>query len=169
MTSDQNPPRNVVLSIAPATINLSCYGFLRVGRDFRSAALSFDNGGEFSIVPYFLHSQAIELGLKAFLLLKGATRRELKQRPYGHNLINLLEGCRQRGLEEFLVLDGLDIEVIRVANSFYDGGEAGKRFQYFDVYTAVTGFKGLPELSSLASTSTRLLTNESLYDACRRA
>jgi hypothetical protein len=168
MTADSGA-REVVLSVGNITVNLSCYGFLRYGRDFHAAAESFNNGGTFSIVPYFLRSQAIELGLKAFLLLSGATKAKLRAKPFGHNLNSLLDAATRSGLEKFVTFTPEEAAAIRTANQFYDSGPAGKRLQYFDVVMAMRAYKELPDLAALSGASRRLLTDSKLYDACLNA
>src|SRR6266702_1803965 len=39
---------------------------------------------------YIITLQAIELGLKAYLITKGLTETTLRTKPYGHDLVNLL-------------------------------------------------------------------------------
>jgi hypothetical protein len=93
-------PKGQTIELPTIVSNFSCYGFFRVGRDFETAAVAAESAiSEFSLVPYFLHCQAIELGLKAFLSLKGAKRAELKgNATAGHNLVALLESAERAGL-----------------------------------------------------------------------
>ena len=52
-----------------------------------------DNSGQ-----YILTFQAIELGLKAFLMKRGMKEKVLRSRPYGHDLLKLYDAAVQRGL-----------------------------------------------------------------------
>src|SRR4051794_18481307 len=52
----------------------------------------------FDMPVYYLYSHAIELTLKAFLRAKGLTARELSFKPWGHDLLELWNGCCARGL-----------------------------------------------------------------------
>lgn len=155
---------NIVLSVGPAHMNVSPFGFYLFGRDFFEAGQSFA-GREKALVPYFLYSQAIELGLKAFLLLKGMTKNELKNARYGHNLSKLLKVARARGLDAHVSLSPKEIEAIGIATDFYDSGASGRRFQYFDVFLAFRGFKGLPNRAELQSAVAKLTDKsvEGLY------
>jgi hypothetical protein len=47
---------------------------------------------------YILTFHAIELGLKAFLTRSGVIERDLAKKPYGHNLTNLYDECKRRGM-----------------------------------------------------------------------
>ena len=47
---------------------------------------------------YIVTFHAIELGLKAFLVSKGITEKELRKRPFGHNLVRLFAEAKSRGM-----------------------------------------------------------------------
>jgi hypothetical protein len=64
----------------------NCLADARALQDARFA----DRTGRYMII---LH--AIELGLKAFLIGKNVTDGELRIKPFGHNLVELLNAARQ--------------------------------------------------------------------------
>jgi hypothetical protein len=148
----------------PIRVDLKSFGFLLYGRDFFEAA-GF-RGRERSVVPYFLYCQAIELGLKAFLLWKGMTVDELSHRPYGHNLAALLaEACR-RDLDVHVSFSIGERQAIETGTSFYDSGPSSRRrFQYFDVMLVLKDFKSLPDLQALATAAAKLVADKALEDA----
>jgi hypothetical protein len=156
--------RNVRIGMPPPiVVNLSCYGFFRFGQDFARAAAAVPEAQDRrSVVPYFLYCQAIELGLKAFLLLRGLSKRELAKRPFGHDLIRLLERARSEGIDRFVSISAAEEAAIQSATGFYDSGGAGKRLQYFDVGLALPAYRGLPDLAALASIARQLTENEKL-------
>jgi hypothetical protein len=47
---------------------------------------------------YIITLHAIELGLKAYLAKTGLTERELRTKPYGHDLVYLYDEAVRRGL-----------------------------------------------------------------------
>jgi hypothetical protein len=150
----------------PISVALGPPGTLLYGRDFFEAAESF-RGRERAVVPYFLYSQAIELGLKAFLLWKGMSVVELRQRPYGHDLAALLTEANRRGLEQHVPLSADERQTIEIASRFYDSGPARRRFQYFDVMLVLKDFKSLPDRQALAMAAAKLVdqTLENKYVA----
>jgi hypothetical protein len=51
-----------------------------------------------SIGQYILTAHALELALKSFLAKRGLSDKKLQKKPFGHNLVNLYEEARKRGL-----------------------------------------------------------------------
>jgi hypothetical protein len=64
----------------------------RFGKEFHKTALKAGS----PIVRAYLLGHALELYLKTYLLLSGASTTELKKR-YGHNLVSLLNAARKVG------------------------------------------------------------------------
>jgi hypothetical protein len=156
-------PRSVVIEIAPAMFNLTCYGFHVWAEDFLAAEkLYAPMARRGSYVPQFLCCQSIELSLKAFLSLKGFTRTKLR-RDFGHNLVRLYGEAVDKGIGTFVTLQSGDGDVVATANKAYDS-RTRKKLQYFDVHDAVTAFKSLPELPALENLANRLQA-EALRDA----
>lgn len=152
-------PPNIAIEIGSApTFNLTCYGFHVWAEDFLAAEkLYAPTARKGSHVSQFLCCQSIELSLKAFLSLKGATRTTLRT-DFGHNLVKLYEEAVAKGLGAFVTLQPGDSDVVATANSAYDS-RAGKRLQYFDVYDALTAFRSLPELAGLEDLANRMQSN----------
>lgn len=70
-----------------------------------------------------LHS--LELYLKSFLILQGATEREL--RNLGHDLVACMRACKQHGLPKHVVLRRTDVAQIVRLSRFY----SAKELEYF--------------------------------------
>jgi len=51
-----------------------------------------------SYPAYFLLAHAVEVILKSYLAAKGVTKRELRQKPYGHDVDYIFSECERRGL-----------------------------------------------------------------------
>lgn len=127
-------------------------GFHNYASDFADWAnrARIEKSKYFSPVPYYLYCRSIELVLKSFLLAKGMTKKQLKARKLGHDLIALLAKAREMGLEDIVVI-GSDEEVeLSKANEYY----CKKDFEYFNVGF---GYYSLPSLSILNELSERLL------------
>src|SRR5688572_12086666 len=91
-------PDMPTVAAAPVVASLNPLGYYRFARDFFDAGRSC-RGRNDSLVRHFLYAQAVELGLKAFLLSAGESSRTLRTKKYGHSLTNLLTYARQRGLD----------------------------------------------------------------------
>ena len=154
-----------VNSMEPAVFKISPIPFYHVGRDFFRAAdmLRRDyqgfHGG--SYLPYFFYWQAIENGLKAFLVLKGLTRDDLGSAPFGHDLSALLTRARQEGLDSYVAISPEDVDVVAKATKFYNSGNDSRgRYQYFDV--SLIAFEDRPSLDLLHSTARLVADNDLL-------
>lgn len=113
-------------------------------------------------VPYYLLAHGIELQLKAFLISKGFTVKDLRSpKKYGHDLEKLLGAAEHQNIKEHVLLNDSEKCMITLLNIEYNGfvyseeGEykhsaSGKRLEYF-----WAGFSSLPNyaaLSELANT-----------------
>lgn len=76
----------------PIAANFTCYAHSELADHFLLAAAGIPTRVKFSLVRYFLCCQALELGLKAFLSLKGLSNSDLKK--IGHDLVALLDRAR---------------------------------------------------------------------------
>lgn len=119
MTTIQMPP--------PIQWNMSCYGFYLWGADSFHAGQDF-RGRQGSVVRHFLYSQAIELGLKEYLLFKGESKKALRT-DYGHSLSTLLRESRNLGLDQYVTFTGDETTTIGIATNFCDSGAAGRRLR----------------------------------------
>jgi hypothetical protein len=159
-------PQNTTVAVTGVQTNLTCYGFHVWAEDFLIAEkLYAPTARKGSHVAHFLCCQSIELSLKAFLSLKGMSRKELKN--LGHNMHKLYVGARRDGLDELVPLQPRDESLVQAANGWYDT-PGGKRLQYFGLVDAMTGFKGSPDLASLEELAARLQSKE-LREAVLRA
>ena len=151
------------------SLNLAPIGFYLYGQDFLEATKTRRWARPNSMVPYFLCCQAIEHGLKAFLLSKGYTIAGLRK-DFGHNLTKLLAEAKGNSLDTFVRFTANEERTIAAATAFYDVAQmgttgkrkVGKRFQYFDPITVVQGHLGLPDLGTLKRIARRLVRNEAL-------
>jgi hypothetical protein len=152
-----------VYSIKLPTIkfNLSCYASGKWAEHFFLAEQHFPKDIGFSPVPYFLNCQSLELGLKAFLLLRGTTKEDLKRKPFGHNLESLLAKAKSLNFGQFVTVDSQDEVLVAKVNKFYDV-PGGKSLQYIDVGWAAHGFEGLPDLGDLEKFVQKVVTNAGL-------
>ena len=153
---------DTVIQPASGHVNVSPSGFHRYASEFLRAADSFQSGDGFSPVPYYLHCRVIELALKAFLLAKGFSVKDLKD-MLGHDLGEALNRAVQHGLQSEVTIEPKAEEEIKKANVYYKD----KGFEYFQVTKAATGYQGLPDLKILADISSRLVSG--LKDVCMRA
>ena len=132
-----------------AEINLSPEAFHKWARQFHECGLAFSNPGEFSPVPYFLCTRAIELELKSRHLV--ARRQKEVKHEYKHDVDRLYSDlpADQR------ILTDSDLDILRIANELY----MSKAFEYFAPYDALTAFKRFPDLTALRRIASMLLEN----------
>ena len=102
--------------------------FWRRAKEFSAAAsLEAEAAGDrVSLPAYYLWGHSIELSLKVFLIGKGITLSELKNRVLGHNLTALWERAKSLGIERQIHLYPADVGVIKVLSEDY----ADKKFEY---------------------------------------
>ncbi len=146
------------------TAYISPIGFHRYASEFATWARQAHAGmGEhFSPVPYYLYCHSLELVLKAFLLAKGVTQKELKER-LSHDLCKILLRAKELDIEQVVPLAPRWEAEVERANGYY----ADKGFEYFDVATAGRGYPNLPNLDILHELVSTLL--ESLEHVCLNA
>jgi len=127
-------------------------GFYNYASDFAKWAnrAHAEKSKFFSPVPYYLYCRSIELVLKAFLLAKGLTKRQLKDRKLGHNLIALLDRAKKLDLEKIIIINPEWESQLNKANEYYNN----KDFEYFNIGI---GYHGLPSLNILNEVSKNLL------------
>lgn len=117
----------------------------------------------FEPVRPYLVCHAIELGLKAFLSLKGHQMVNLAEGQFGHKLSAILSEAESAGLLEVVPLTAAHREAIKGAETYY----AGKVFEYPAVGEALSAYPGMPPLTLLFEAGA-LLTS-SLAQPCREA
>jgi HEPN domain-containing protein len=131
-------------------------GLWRFSKEYLQAAalVSKAGNGEFSHPSHFLFGRSIELALKAFLLARGVSLKELRNPPLGHNLRNLLQLARRRRLGTECKLSAQEIRVIELLDQQY----SSKRHEYI-----VTGSFSAPKNFNLLFITTKLVTSLDRY------
>jgi hypothetical protein len=152
----------IVIEAKTAHLNITPFGFLRWAKEYLRAADACPPTEGFSPVPYFLFCRSIELALKAFLLARGETVKDLKKKV-NHNLVRVLGDADGAGLGHYAVLSAMDRAEIKKANKYY----SKKGFEYCVVMDAVTGYRELPSLVVLKDIAQRLAEN--LRSVCLNA
>lgn len=114
-------------------------------------------------VRYYLACHSIELSLKAFLSLHGATMIELSENAFGHNLEAIVFAADAKDLQSQVALTDNHREEIRKASLYY----AGKVFEYSAGGEALRGYPGLPKLEVLFAAAELLAS--ALAQPCREA
>jgi hypothetical protein len=114
-------------------------------------------------VRYYLACHSIELALKAYLSLHGASMLELSESAYGHNLDTILAAAESKGLSAQVTFTLEQRAEITKAATYY----AGKVFEYPAVGEALGGYPILPRLDALLKAANALV--ERLAQPCREA
>lgn len=129
---------------------LSPVVFAQHARDFLDAATREQARQRIgvSIPAYFLAARAIELALKAFLLLKGDTEKDL--RAVSHDLAKALDRATSLGLGSAYNVRQESDEAVRWINEYY----AIKDLEYL-----TTGYKSYPEFQYLETFASELLSS----------
>jgi len=149
-----------VITPEPEHIFITPLGFHLYASDFLAAANEFKCPDRFSPVPYSLYCRSIELTLKAFLLGKGLSKEELKDRnKFGHDLVNLINRARDLGIETLVNLSPARLECVRKANGYYES----KTIEYFDITFAVSAYPDLPALDVLKELASDLVCQLKQY------
>ena len=104
--------------------------FYGLAISYRCAAdvLLEQGDGSIALPTRFLYSHAFELFFKAFLRLNGIGIDALAKRPYGHNLYELYEQCKRRGL----TLTAQDQESLGHLMPLLKDGHAEYQYRYFE-------------------------------------
>ena len=130
-------------------------GLLRYAKEFHDAALGADDtlgmkrGYEINApVPVlYLIGHSMELSLKAFLLHKGVTLRELRTQ-FGHDLGKCFKKAKELGLLGAVAFDEHELGAFSVLNELY----STKQLEYI-----VTGVKTFPIFGHIQSMSQKLV------------
>ena len=130
-------------------------GFARYANEFLNAALIADNGmgggteyDHFAPVPVmYLIGHSIELSLKSYLLYSGDTVDDVRFN-FGHNLLRALEAANDKGLNDHVTFDDVELGALEVLEKLY----ATKQLNYIQ-----TGFKEFPAFGPLESLAKKVL------------
>jgi len=145
----------MTIETGSAHINLTCYAFHVWAEDFLSAARTYaPTARPAAFVAHFLCCQSIELSLKAYLSLRGVSRKDL-QKKYGHSLVRLFRDASDMGIGKLVTLATSDAKTIERAAAWYHSKD-GKRFQYVEMADVLKAFKNAPELALLEDIASRL-------------
>ena len=149
-------PKHYSLDAKPGVVKVSRTGSSTTRRSFSKPLFqTVPRQDRFSPVPYYLICRSLELGLKAFVLAKGdsvaCVRSKLK-----HDLLKGLARAKDLGLVKIISISSDEESELGKANTYYDVPRKG--FEYFEVGPAVTGYPGLPNLSTLENLAGRLVT-----------
>lgn len=150
-----------VLKAEPGRLFVSPYYFVLYAEDFLAAGPSRVGPGLFSPVEYYLACHSIELSLKAYLLLRGIPKDEIKQRPYGHNLDCILKKCLELGITELVDITDSDKILVTQLNQWY----SRKGFEYFEVKNIIDSPRNLPDLALCKSLAEKLI--KKLKEPCK--
>ena len=147
---EQNPAP-IIITPDPVKIRLSPLGFQTWAKQFLKAAQAIEDTDEFFPVRYFLTCRTIELALKAYLLARGCSRKELKDK-IRHDLCRALKKAQGESLAEVVELSDAEREAVNKANVPYNS----KRFEYFEVVDAMRGFPDRPDAALLLGVAEKL-------------
>ena len=117
----------------------------------------------FEPVRYYLACHSIELSLKAYLSLHGATMLELSESKMSHSLEKALDEAEAKGLLSAVHLSVEQRAEVRKANHYYNG----KLFEYPAYGEAMRGYPDLPKIALLVETASALA--DALAQPCREA
>src|SRR5262245_13976058 len=109
-----------VLSAPPALVVMTPFGMWHISNDYLTSGDLFPTD-RFSVVPYFLYCQSLELGLKGFLFYHGVPEQDLIKK-YGHSLIKALAEARARGLDAHVAVSPADDQLVEELNPYYAEG-----------------------------------------------
>jgi HEPN domain-containing protein len=148
------PATQYLMMAEPIKVNLSPLAFHRWARHYLVAAKAVPQNQGFTPAPYFLLGVSAELGLKAFLLAKGATRQSLKKK-FGHNVQRLLKAAETKGLGALLSVSPEQRVQIQRLRTYY----TTRDLEYFPLEKALKGFSGLPDLAAVTAFVEQLLAS----------
>jgi hypothetical protein len=139
----------------------SPFGFISYSEDFYEACCSHVTPRPFSPAKYYMACRSIELSLKAFLLLKGVTRHQLKKKPLQHDLHEILKRCKELGISSLVSMCSSQELHIEALNKWY----ARKGFEYFELENL--GGTPLPSITEVQELANLLI--EGLKEPCKNA
>lgn len=152
------------ISIMGLVARMGPVGLWVYARAYLTAALALPAPeSPYEPVRYYLACHSIELSLKAYLSLHGATMLELSENAFGHNLETLLEAAEGKGLPTQVPLTPQQRAEVCKAALYY----AGKVFEYPAMGEAVGAYPSLPRLEVLFAAASLLVEN--LAQPCRDA
>lgn len=143
--------------IGPPGLQLYAEYFLHAAEALPKPSVPFE-----PVRPYLV-CHAVELGLKAFLALKGLSMLELSESSYGHKLSVILEKAEAGGLLAAVPLSEEHRREICIASEYY----AGKVFEYPAPGEAISSYPRMPALDVLFDAANTIIA--ALARPCRAA
>ena len=152
---------NYVIKVESGHYFVSPLFFVNYAEDFLEASNSYNSLKPFSPVKYYLVCHSIELSLKAYLLLNGISKNEIRKKSLGHNLSNILDKCEELGIQNLVKISDTQKLIVKELDEWY----SRKGFEYFEVTNLVAGVGNLPNVE-LAIELATLLIND-LKESCK--
>lgn len=149
---------DISIETGPVQVKISPYGFHMYAQRFLDVAKTVKTEPKFSPVPYYLYCRALELVLKAYLLVQGLSEKQVK--CLRHDLTRVLKKARRLGLDSVVTISKPERAEISKANGYYKK----KGFEYFQVGRAARAYPDLPDLTVLDGCVTELV--EKLRQVC---
>jgi hypothetical protein len=146
-------------ALGPVIWDMGAFGLIHYASDFAAAARLIPVPDGFAPVRYFLSCHAVELGLKAFLALKGEEVIDLID--LGHRLTPTLDAALTKNLLDMVPLTAVQQAEIRNASEHYNG----KVFEYPALPVMITGFADRPDVDVLMNAADVLVA--ALWAPCR--
>ena len=138
----------VRLRLAPASLYVYAADFLKAARLTRSP------NRPFRPAQFYLACHAFELGLRAFLSLRGGLLSDAARRAMGHDLGRLLSKAHSLGLDELVQFDSAEVAEISKASVYY----THKVFEYPALAVALRGHPQRPDVDLLLAVVEELLS-----------
>ena len=152
-----------VLKAEAGHLLISPFGFITYSEDFYDACCSHETERPFSPAKYYMACRSIELSLKAFLLIKGVTRKDLMKRSLGHDLHKIVKKCKELSIHNIVNISQEQEDIIEALNKWY----ARKGFEYFEIENLTSDHRALPEINVVKQLAKSLI--DSLSEPCRDA
>jgi len=154
---------NYTIKVQTGHYFISPFGFVSYSEDFLNACNSHVTSRPFSPAEYYLACRSLELSLKAFLLLKGVSRDNLKKRSLWHDLHKILKKCKDLGIRSYVTITNTQESDIDELNKWY----SRKGFEYFEIENLVANRMSLPDISSVKELALTLISG--LKGPCKDA
>ena len=148
---------NIVIHFGPAGLWVYARAYARAAAALPAPEKPFEP------VRYYLACHSIELSLKAYLTIHGATMLDLSESAYGHKLEAILIAADAKQLQTLVPLtDEHRVELVN-ASDYY----AGKVFEYPAMGEAANAYPRLPNLDVLIAAAQLLV--QTLELPCKEA
>jgi hypothetical protein len=147
----------LVARMGPVGLHVYADAYLKAALALPEPAVPFE-----PVRPYLV-CHSIELGLKAFLSLRGDKMIDMMEGGLGHNLEALLRAAIERGLNDLVSLTDSQRIAVCQATTYY----AGKVFEYPAIGEALSAYPQLPSLHDLFEVAAHLV--DALRKPCQES